>query len=220
MPTSDFSSIEAIMHAVHCTKPRTICDIGIGCGKYGQLFRECLDMDHGAEWHGSLYRGNLIVDGVEGYERYVTPIHRALYDRIFIGDIRAMAEQLENYDLFTMIDVIEHLSIEDGTRVLRTLQSKARLGVLVNAPIRPQPQKTLLGNKLEEHISTWTAKDWRGFERARFRPIRDKWLVFLEGREGTAPAWLRMPRLRRRIKLAALRAFDALWPGRLDVPFI
>ena len=221
MPTSDYTSIPAVMDALGMLQPKSICDIGVGCGKYGLLIRETYDLQHrsGTEWEGTLFQRTLRLDGVEVFPNYIEALQRSIYDRIMIGDIVALADDMEEYDLFTMFDVIEHIDHESGISCLEKLRRKARIGILLVTPIKPGPQGVVSGNVHESHVSTWGPKEWDQLGRTRYMTICGrKWLTLVEGRESGLAPWLRKPRLRRRLKLAVLGALNGLLPGRVDLP--
>jgi hypothetical protein len=222
MPTSDFAPIPAVMSIVCSLKPRSICDVGVGCGKYGLLFREGLDLHdcEASEWQGSLFKGQLRLDGVEVYGNYLGPVQEAIYDHIYVGDIRHLVENLEEYDLFTLIDVLEHFETEEGVEVLNRLRAKARIGVLVVTPVEPCRQGKVAGNDHESHLSVWGCEEWEKLGGTRHMIVGTKWVALVEGRESGKASWLRQPGLRTRCRLAALRAADTLFPGRFRVPVI
>jgi len=204
-----------VLYVVGELKPKSICDIGMGCGKYGMLFRELLDINYDLEHNSSdsVFRRGLRLDGVEAYPKYIGSIQKAIYDNIFTGNICDLAEQLPDYDLFVMIDVLEHIDIDSGIKLLQKLRTKSRIGVFIVTPIHPVEQGPLLGNKYEIHVSIWGKKQWKILGNTRYTIIGDKWLVLVEGKETGVATWLRMPRFRRRCKLAFLRAVNAMFPG-------
>ena len=218
MATSDLSYVPIVLSVVRTLRPESICDIGVGCGKYGLLFREALDLKTGASWEGSLFRRDLQLDGVEVYPNYLGKLQNAIYDKIFVGDARVLGKELGHYDLFTMIDVVEHMDIKSGVNLIETLRSKSRFGVLILTPIQPQKQGIVLGNEYEAHVSKWGRNQWDALGGTRYMIAQKKWLVLVEGKESGIVTWLRPPRFRRRCKLAFLRAVDALFPGRISVP--
>lgn len=82
--------------------PTTVLDIGAGNGKYGFLFREALDLDYG-RFSGWKTR----IDAVEIESAYITPVHRYLYDNVYVEDWLTMTPDF-TYDLVFMGDVLEH----------------------------------------------------------------------------------------------------------------
>ncbi len=222
MPTSDFSLIPAVLDVVSSLTPKSICDIGVGCGKYGLLFREALDLPDCAdsEWKGTLFAGNLKLDGVEVYANYIGPIQQNIYDHIYTGNICDLTSTLAEYDLFTMIDVIEHLEVADALAILDRLRAKARIGILIATPVHSMIQHKIAGNEHERHLSCWSADLWRKLGRTRYRIVGREWLALVEGREPGCAPWLTSPRFRRKCRVAAIKMADTFFPGRLKVPWV
>lgn len=141
MPTSYAESIPTVVDIIQQVKPKKVLDIGIGRGKYGLLTREYCD--------------EVIVDGVEAWPEYITDIQRAIYRNIFTEDIVKMdLSKLEDYDLVLMIDVIEHLTKEDGMRIINSLKTQ----FIISTPI--EDYRAHYDNHFEDHISHWTTEDF------------------------------------------------------------
>ena len=144
MPTSFMQNIPDVVELMQKLKPKRILDIGIGNGKYGLLAHEYID---GVE-----------VDGVEAYEPYITDIQRAIYHNIFIGDVTKMdAKKLKGYDLYLMIDVIEHVPKSVGHRILQQLDGL----VLESTPV--EDYRAHYENHFEDHVSHWTPDDFKNY---------------------------------------------------------
>ncbi len=160
MPTSHPHQLNEIVELVVLTNPKSLLDIGIGNGKYGFLAREFLEIyaaqqDYGQRSHR--------IDGVEAYPRYVTDIHRAIYDSIFIGDALEVLPKLEiRYDLILLVDVLEHFTRDDGMAILDWCVRRAR-NVIVSTPLFVEGQEDSFSNPYEIHKSQWTAKDFGRF---------------------------------------------------------
>ncbi len=61
-----------------------------------------------------------------------------------------------SFDAVIMIDVIEHMTEEDGLNALRLAEKWARKKVIINSPNGYISQKSLDGNPLQEHKSGWS----------------------------------------------------------------
>jgi len=148
MPSSLLVGIQPIVQYVMDTKPKRILDVGCGRGKYGVLCREYLEaVGHKIEQ----------LDAVEIFEPYINDIHRTAYDKIYIGDVREL--KLPKYDLYLMIDVIEHMPKEDGVALLERFKGGRRI---VGAPRGYSPQEAVGGNEAEKHVSDWYVADFEG----------------------------------------------------------
>ena len=81
------SSSTCLMHEVISIftdlKPSSILDVGCGTGKYGYLFRER------AELRECLKKKDfkVIIDAIDVVGDWITPIHKYVYDDIYITDI-------------------------------------------------------------------------------------------------------------------------------------
>ncbi|HII30270.1 TPA: glycosyltransferase family 1 protein, partial [Candidatus Woesearchaeota archaeon] len=83
MPSSSHYQISKIMNLVVKLNPSSILDVGVGFGKYGVLCREYLELGDGREEYDKFLRR---IDGIEAFKNYITPLHRFIYDHIYIGD--------------------------------------------------------------------------------------------------------------------------------------
>lgn len=161
MPVSTSVHISHCLSVIGTANPKSVLDVGCGFGLWGFLCRMYLDVFHERlrpeDWQAR-------IDGIELFEPYIQAHQRALYNRIVIGDIRALAPNIDEYDLIIAGDVIEHLDKDDGKRVLEQLYAKAKRGLLVNIPLgsgwdHPEAH----GNPGELHRSQWCAEDFLAY---------------------------------------------------------
>lgn len=158
MPVSTSVHItHSLQHILNC-KPESVLDVGCGFGLWGFLCRMYLDVYNGRvqpeEWKAR-------IDGIELFEPYIQAHHRAVYNRISIGDIRALAPEIEAYDLIIAGDVIEHLEKDEGRQVIAQLFAKARRALLVNIPLGSGwDHPEAYGNPGELHRSQWYPEDF------------------------------------------------------------
>src|SRR5437867_859565 len=173
MPSSRPTTIPIVIHLLRQLKPRSILDVGIGFGKWGHLFREYTDILEAERDPHRYERQNwrVRIDGIEGFPRYVTEMHRYLYNEIHIGDARELIPKLLPYDVIFMGDIIEHLEKQQGFRLLRDAVEKSKKAVIVSTPRNETEQGDLCANELERHRSLWSAKDFRKFEGAIVKTI-------------------------------------------------
>lgn len=155
MPHSNHLPLTQMLDHVVRIKPKRILDIGIGYGKWGFLIREALDFMEGRFEPGSW---EVTIDGIEAFP-YESPLHEWVYDSVRRVDVLDVADELEGYDLVVLGDVIEHVSKEDGMRLLRGLLARNR-NVLVATPLEFFEQE-VAGNPFEHHRSHWSEADFR-----------------------------------------------------------
>lgn len=146
MPTSNLAMWPAILNMVWRVAPRTVLDVGPGHGKAGILLREyvgCPPIER--------------IDAVEGWDPYITPRMRALYDHVHECDVMLLTEdELEAYELVLMIDVIEHLTKEDGLALLE--RTPGRVIVCTPENFFQNPEAAAIWT--EEHRSLWSVADF------------------------------------------------------------
>lgn len=163
MPSSWNHLIPLVCDVLDERRPKRVLDIGVGYGKYGFLARE-----YGkSEW----------VEGIEGDASYITDVQKAVYDLLTVGDIREELESYtpEEYDLVIMADVIEHMSLEDGHRILQYFN---RCPILVTTPAHDYPQHDD-EHPLENHVSQWAMDEFNRYQNQRIEDPRDLALVVL-----------------------------------------
>jgi hypothetical protein len=149
MPTSYLPLWPTIVHLAWETRPRSIMDVGAGHGKGGLLLREYLE---------PIAR----LDAIEAEPRYLAsfPWLRAIYDTVY--EIDAMDADYAPYDTVLMIDVLEHLTHEQGEQLLRRIPGR----VIICTPIVYFQNPEHTEYPTEDHRSVWTAD-----EIAAIRPL-------------------------------------------------
>ena len=175
MPTGDWRTVDFFLRNVSpFTKvkqakqfPLRVLDIGVGGGRWGFHFRDTM------EWRADRYQKEdwvYTVDGVEVHETYRNPVWGYAYNRIDIGDVRNLIDEIEqrpHYDFIFFMDVIEHLPKADGVALLGRLIKRTKNRLLLTFPDGNQPEAALKqgavhGNEHERHVSLWTEADLAG----------------------------------------------------------
>lgn len=160
MPISDLSGLPAIAAEVMRLQPKTVMDLGVGCGMYGVVCRQVLDGQYGRvqphQWERAIF-------GIEGWEAYRNPAWGA-YDAVYIGDFSRMMDG-HQYDLVLMIDSLEHLTPEAGAAFLEGLVQNNR-HVIISVPTADSStQGEPHGNAFECHRT-----QYRGHEFDKYSP--------------------------------------------------
>lgn len=145
MPSSNLALAPTIIHLVHIAQPhRNVLDVGPGRGKYGLLLREYLN------------EPPEILDAIEVEPSYITPRLKAIYDEVFLDDVRNWSgEDLGFYDVVLLVDVIEHLDKDEGLELLGGIPGR----VVVCTPEEFFSNPPGLPPS-EEHRSLWTRQDF------------------------------------------------------------
>lgn len=157
MPSSMSHKISPVLEIILASSPRSVLDVGPGFGKYGVLCREYLDLDSRDPQGAYPPPRKIRLDCIEACDRYISPIHRYVYDTVYLGDALDVLPTLPEptYDLALALDVLEHFSPEDGRRFVQLLLRVARM-VLVVTPSRWAQQGAVFVNPFETHRSFWT----------------------------------------------------------------
>jgi hypothetical protein len=128
-----------IMDIVREVNPKSLIDLGVGSGFYGEMIRRDFP--------------DILLHGVEAFD--YANYRWDMYDKIIREDVRSV--KLDKYDLYLMVDIIEHMSKEEGHLVLSKLDGP----VLVSTPWNYDqgPDR----NPLQEHVSRWTLEDFKNY---------------------------------------------------------
>jgi 2-polyprenyl-3-methyl-5-hydroxy-6-metoxy-1,4-benzoquinol methylase len=176
MPSSQHYHISKIMDLIILVNPMSILDVGTGFGKYGVLCREYLELWDGRHSYSQFLRR---IDGVEVFEEYITPLHKFVYNNIYVSDIINILDNIESrYDLVLLIDVLEHFEKRQGETVLRKILSKNG-GALISTPKNPSSQKDAFNNVYETHRSKWAKRDLQSIAPSLFVDDKVSHIVYL-----------------------------------------
>ena len=163
MPSSLVCQISSIVRIVTVLSPKSVLDIGPGFGKYGVLCREYLDVNGGWQETPSYPPPwRTTIDCIEVWPQCVSPIHRYVYDNVFVGNAMEVLPRLGkgSYDIALVLDVLEHFSAEEGAEFMALALEVARLAI-VSVPRTEMPQEAAFGNDYERHRSYWPPRRLR-----------------------------------------------------------
>ena len=156
MPTSQHFQISRILDLVVLLNPKSVLDIGTGFGKYGLLCREFLELWDGKETYGKFRHR---IEGIEIFEKYLTPVHAYVYDRVHVGDAAQVVQNLESsFELALLIDVLEHFDRPAGEKLVADILSRCRY-LIASVPRDNGQQGEMYENSHETHLAQWTARD-------------------------------------------------------------
>lgn len=174
MPSSHTYQINEIMELVILTDPKSILDVGVGFGKYGVLCYERLNL-----WYTDDYKNKrVIIDGIEGFPGYITPIHNYTYDNIYLDEVFQAFKNLKcKYDLILLIDVLEHFKKDKGRELIFKCLAHGK-NLIVSTPHMSGEQGNAFGNELEIHHSQWYSSDFNEFN-AVIIPNRFSCIVYI-----------------------------------------
>jgi|GEM_PF-1757587 SAM-dependent methyltransferase len=103
-------------------------DIGCGAGLYGILIRQITTPEFLRQFTTSAWWGEvpeIIVDAVEVFPEYIKRYGiDKIYNNITVADIRQIYQDIKNYDVIIMGDVLEHMTKEEAIEVVNALKTK------------------------------------------------------------------------------------------------
>lgn len=175
MPSSHTYQINEIMELVVLTDPKSILDIGAGFGKYGVLCYERLNL----WWTNDYNNKKVTIDGIEVFPGYLTPIHKFIYDRIYVDNAFTALKNIDkSYDLILLIDVLEHFEREEGEEIIRQCLKKGK-NLIVSTPKSIGAQGDAFGNIHETHLTQWNKEDFYKFGNYFVIPNHLSYIVYL-----------------------------------------
>ncbi len=143
MPYSDGQGKETALGWYQQIAPKTVVDIGAGCGTYAKIMRTEPRTDH---W-----------TGIEAWQPYLGQFDLpALYDEILVADARHLSWPTYQADLVIAGDVLEHMTSVDAAQLISRIQFAAK-NLIVSIPVLHLPQDAVNGNPHERHIDHWHA---------------------------------------------------------------
>lgn len=146
MPSCRPEVIPEIVYRVMSMKPKTILDVGAGCGKWGVLCNEYLRY-----WCDTIP----IIDGIEVFRGYESPVH-SIYGEIIYDNVMNQLDRVGKYELVLAVDIIEHLTREDGLKFMGAIKGR----YIISTPNYWNPQGPCFGNVHETHVSRWQPEDF------------------------------------------------------------
>jgi len=83
------------------------------------------------------------------------------HDELVHGDVRELDQYFQSgqFDACIALDVIEHLTKEDGIKLIEQMERISRHKVIFLTPSGFLPQHSFDNNKLQEHLSGWEASE-------------------------------------------------------------
>ncbi len=188
MPFSLSSQLSCIMGYIEGKQPKSLLDVGVGMGQYGFLSRTNLEHFNLYEVTGSSARRkskeewNIIIDGIEAYPAYITPVHDYAYNKIFESDALAVLPRIEKkYDMVLAIDILEHFVKADGLQFIKLLKAVSQGQVIVSTP-KDFIEQHVEANPYENHRSHWSQEELKteGFEAFLDNP--DNWVAIWDAK--------------------------------------
>ncbi len=100
--------------------------------------------------------------GIDGYKPSVDQAKKLnTHDEMILGDVRELDRYFrpKQFDACVALDVIEHLTKNDGLRMMKAMERIALKKVVLFTPSGFLPQKHSANDDLQEHLSGWEPAD-------------------------------------------------------------
>lgn len=183
MPFSQSSQLSAILGFIESAQPKSVLDVGVGFGQYGFLARTNLEHFNLFEVDGMNAKQRpksqwqIVIDGIEGFAPYITPVHDYAYNEIHIGDALEILPELDRqYDLILAIDILEHFHKPQGMDFLTQLINKSLGHVVVSTP-KEFIEQHEEANPYEDHRSHWTEAELMDAGYTRILDNEESWIA-------------------------------------------
>jgi len=124
-------------------------------------------LDIGCGYHSPAYdyfKDMCYTVGIDGYDKAVADAEtNHIHTEQFVFDVRKIGERFEpkTFDCTIALDLIEHLTKEEGEKLIADMESIACKTVVIFTPNGFIEQEGYDNNVLQIHKSGWTAADFR-----------------------------------------------------------
>lgn len=174
MPYSNNTFDQHIASLINLLRPKTICDIGPGAGKYGKIARHVAAQ---GDFPVKLVAAEMDASYVEQFKL------GEIYDEIIIDDASNLINQpRRRFDLVIIGDCIEHFRKSAGIDLINFLVYRAGYIAIIYPDSYVQDDWD--GHAQEAHISVWSSDDFRGLNLVK-ASIEDMNLFLIKGYQPT-----------------------------------
>ena len=98
--------------------------------------------------------------GVEIFEPYLEESRKKkIHNKYIKEDIRKIDFEPKSFDAVVALDVIEHLTKEEGYRLIKNMERWARKKIIVFVPNGYVKQSEYEGNQFQQHKCGWVVKE-------------------------------------------------------------
>lgn len=111
--------------------PKNVLDVGIGFGNYGMIARAFLDV-----WRGRLFKDKwkTIINGIEYYKEFETPLYNFIYNHIFWGDALEVIPKLGKYEAVMLMHIIEHMEKKQSLEFISLVEKHCTKLIVIGTP--------------------------------------------------------------------------------------
>lgn len=129
-------------------KSRTILDLGCGVGEPMQFINR---------------KKQYYTVGVDVFPEYLKICQQTKsYNKLIQGDIRKLDFAPKSFDIVLALRVIEHLTKEESSLLLKDMESIARKQIVIIVPAVEYKQSAYENNEFQEHKCFWSPAELKG----------------------------------------------------------
>lgn len=100
--------------------------------------------------------------GIDLFDAYLKKAKKtAVYKKVQKQDITKLSFSDKSFDCCLSSQVIEHISVTQGKKMIKKMETIAKSVVIIGTPNGHFHQETYDGNKLQIHHSSWNEKDFK-----------------------------------------------------------
>jgi len=121
-------------------------------------------LDLGCGPFSKIHRSNIPFSvGVELFDPYIQESKRkAIHNQYIKADIRRIEFKPRSFDAVVVIDVLEHLTKQEGVCLINKMETWAKKKVIITTPNEYLHQDIYHDNALQEHRCGWSVEELRG----------------------------------------------------------
>ena len=102
--------------------------------------------------------------GVELFEPYIEESKRKrIHNQYIKADIRKINFEPKSFDVVVAIEVLEHLTKEEGWELIKNMEKWTRKKIIISTPNGYLYQSDADDNPLQRHKSGWSVRELKGF---------------------------------------------------------
>lgn len=100
--------------------------------------------------------------GVDIFPEYIDISRRKkIHDEYILMNLSEASFNLKSFDAVIALEVLEHMSKEEGVRFLNKIEGWAENKVIISCPNGFVPQGEYEGNPYQKHLSSWTPDEFK-----------------------------------------------------------
>ena len=102
--------------------------------------------------------------GVDAFKPYIdSSKSKNIHTEYILGDINGINFENDSFDAVVLIEVLEHLTKEQGVELLRKAEGWAKKRVIISMPNGFLPQIQMTDTYFQMHRSGWEVREMREF---------------------------------------------------------